>query len=1093
MTRSARRVWMVVAGLAALLAPMKPARAQRYFGQNQVEYRHFRWRVLETEHFKIYYYPEEKLPITDAARMAERSYTRLSRVLGHQFREKKPILLFASRQDFGQNNITGDLGEGIGGVTDASRQRIMLPFTGDYASFQHVLTHEMVHQFQYDVFSHGRAGEDLQTLEQVNPPGWFMEGMAEYLSEGPNHPLTTMWIRDAVANGKLPTLKELNDPNDGYLNYRYGEALWRYIGERWGDAAIGEILESVTTAGIERGFERELGITLEQLVTQWREASREEYLPQLATMQRVRDFATPLLTPKISGGNIFLSPVLSPDGTKIAFLSNGSVRKGEVFIDLYLGDARTGKRIKRLVETTTNPKFEELRLLYAQGAFSPDGNLFAFTAQTGGRDVLSIVDINTGRVTQLTDIPLDGVLNPTFSPDGKHIAFEGLAQGITDLYVADVNGKDVRHLTQDRYGDLQPAWSPDGTRIAFASDRGTTDLATLNVGKMQICILDVGNGTISVLPNQAGMNINPVWSPDGTSIAYVSDRSGTQNIYVRDLRTNADLRMTNVQGGVSSYTEESPAITWSRGTDRLAFTNFDNEDFTVWAIDNPRAFAAAQPQPGATPTVAGAPTATPATTTANGVTASQLMPAGRPVSDSTPGRANASAAVSAYRAASGARPSGAIPQREAIDSTAVSSIASLLADPITGLPDTLTFKEYPYHVSFEPDYISGGTVGVSTGGGFGTQYGGGTTLVFGDLTEDHQIAVGGGISGRIQDASFLFDYLNMSHRWQYLTGISQDVAYLGLGVAQEPLANGGTRLKYVYERYVFRTATLSTAYPFDRFTRVEFGVQASAIGRGEVDQNFDIYGNEVLGESMTNGQSLGTLSFVSPLLAYVSDNALWGLTGPISGRRMRFSVSPALGNIHMVNYLADYRRYDPVIFNTLTFATRALFTAYTGRDAWQFQQYVGSPDLVRGYDQMSYYGGYSCQSYLGSTGGYYGSACATPQLSGTRALVLNEELRFPIIRRFDLGPLPIGLPPVDGAIFYDAGLAWNPGQQVRFSRPAGYDPNTADSVRYFMRSYGASIRVNLFNLAVLRWDVARPLDRPNYKRFNWTFSIGVNY
>jgi Tol biopolymer transport system component len=1087
---------MAAAGSAALLAPMTPARAQRYFGQNQVEYRHFRWRVLETEHFKIYYYPEEKVPLTDAARMAERSYTRLSRVLGHQFREKKPILLFASRQDFGQNNITGDLGEGVGGVTDASRQRMILPFTGDYESFQHVLTHEMVHQFQYDVFSHGRAGEDLQTLEQVNPPGWFMEGMAEYLSLGPNHPLTTMWIRDAVVNGNLPTIKQMTDDPDRYFPYRYGEALWRYVGERWGDAAIGEILESVTTAGIDRGFQREIGLTLDQLSDQWRESTRQEYLPKLANTQRVRDFATPLLTPKITGGNIFLSPVLSPDGKTIAFLSNGSVRKGEVFIDLYLGDARTGKRIKRLVETTTNPKFEELRLLYSQGGFSPDGSHFAFTAQTGGRDVLSIVDVHTGKVKQLTDIPLDGVLNPAYSPDGKQIVFEGLSQGVTDLYVSDTDGKNLRHLTQDRYGDLQPAWSPDGTRIAFASDRGTTNLSTLDLGKMQITILDVRDGSIHVLPGQTGMNINPVWSPDGTAIAYVSDRGGTQNIYVHDLRTDTDLRMTNVQGGVSSFTEESPAITWSRGTDRLAFTYFDNNDFTVWQLENPRAFAAAQPQPGAQPTSAVATTTTPSTTTNNGVTSSELMPAGTPVADSTPGRANASSgAVSAYRSATGARPSGAIPERESVDSTAISSVASMLADPISGLPDTLTFKEYPYHVSFEPDYISGGTVGVSTGGGFGTQYGGGTTLVFGDLTGDHQIAVGGGVSGRIQDASFLFDYLNMSHRWQYLTGISQDVAYLGLGVDPQTDQNGNlTRLSYVYERYVFRTATFSTAYPFDRFTRVEFGVQASAIGRGLVMQNYDVAGNTVYNVSMSNGENLGTLSFVSPLVAFVSDNSLWGLTGPISGRRMRFSVSPSLGNIRIVNYLADYRRYDPVIFNTLTFATRALFTAYTGRDAWQFEQYVGSPDLVRGYDQMSFYGGYSCQSYLGSTANAYGNACTTPQLAGTHALVLNEELRFPIIRRFDLGSFPIGLPPVDGAIFYDAGLAWNPGQAVRLARPGGFDPNTSpDTVRYFMRSYGASIRLNLFNLAVLRWDVARPLDRPNYRRFNWTFSIGANY
>ncbi|MGI9091152.1 MAG: BamA/TamA family outer membrane protein, partial [Gemmatimonadaceae bacterium] len=100
-----------------------------------------------------------------------------------------------------------------------------------------------------------------------------------------------------------------------------------------------------------------------------------------------------------------------------------------------------------------------------------------------------------------------------------------------------------------------------------------------------------------------------------------------------------------------------------------------------------------------------------------------------------------------------------------------------------------------------------------------------------------------------------------------------------------------------------------------------------------------------------------------------------------------------------------------------------------------------------------------------------------------------EELRFPIIRRFDLGRSPIGLPPVDGAIFYDAGLAYNQGQTTSLTKPDNYDPNRQ---RFVMRSYGAGVRVNLFNLAVLRWDYAKPLDRvPN--KFNWTFSLGASF
>src|SRR6478672_7218485 len=164
------RVVRALAVAAAFIVCGSRLDAQQYFGQNQVQYKHFNWRVLETEHFLVHYYPEEKQAVTAAARMAERSYARLSKILGHQFREKKPIILFSSRADFGQNNVTGDLGEGTGGVTESQRHRLILPLTGDLGSFEHVLAHEMVHEFQYDVFARGRAGANQQTLERINPP-----------------------------------------------------------------------------------------------------------------------------------------------------------------------------------------------------------------------------------------------------------------------------------------------------------------------------------------------------------------------------------------------------------------------------------------------------------------------------------------------------------------------------------------------------------------------------------------------------------------------------------------------------------------------------------------------------------------------------------------------------------------------------------------------------------------------------------------------------------------------------------------------------------------------------------------------------------
>jgi outer membrane protein assembly factor BamA len=104
----------------------------------------------------------------------------------------------------------------------------------------------------------------------------------------------------------------------------------------------------------------------------------------------------------------------------------------------------------------------------------------------------------------------------------------------------------------------------------------------------------------------------------------------------------------------------------------------------------------------------------------------------------------------------------------------------------------------------------------------------------------------------------------------------------------------------------------------------------------------------------------------------------------------------------------------------------------------------------------------------------------------------NAEVRFPLLRRLDLGVLPIALPPIDALVFYDVGIAWtgqsrdgSPTQRVSWSRPDNYDLTRQ---RYPRRSYGYGVRFNLFGFAILRWDYAFPLDGPSRKPFgSWFF------
>ena len=123
-----------IATAAMLLLAAAPLRAQ-YFGQNRVQYKRLDFQVLKTDHFDIYFYPEEREGIDIAARLAERWHVRLTRLLDHTLSGRQPLVLYASHTDFEQNNIAPEAtGEGTGGVTEPIRRRIVLPLGGPLAS-----------------------------------------------------------------------------------------------------------------------------------------------------------------------------------------------------------------------------------------------------------------------------------------------------------------------------------------------------------------------------------------------------------------------------------------------------------------------------------------------------------------------------------------------------------------------------------------------------------------------------------------------------------------------------------------------------------------------------------------------------------------------------------------------------------------------------------------------------------------------------------------------------------------------------------------------------------------------------------------------
>jgi Tol biopolymer transport system component len=1087
--RALRRCTIFFGLTVAALAT--PVRAQ-YFGQNKVQHRHLDFSVIQTEHFDIYFYEGERAAAVDGARMAERAYARLSRLLNHRYRERQPIILYASHSEFQQNNVT-NIGEGTGGVTEPYRHRVLLPFTGSYAEFEHVLQHEIVHQFQFDIFASGTIGGGLQRLMAVNPPLWFMEGLAEYLSLGPVNAQTAMWLKDDVLEGRLPTIDQLTrDPR--FTPYRYGHALWSYVGERWGDESISQILHSASVSGVAPAFQRVLGVSLEELSHQWHAAIENEYRPQLAIDQKVESFARPILTEKRSSGTLHISPSISPDGEYIAYLSEGKW----YWIDMYLAKAETGRVERRLVKSAFSSEFESLRFLNSAGSWSYDGRLLAFAAKRGGSDDLVIFDVNRNKVVNRIRVPLHGLTTPSWSPDATRLVFTGYDGGISDLFVVNSDGTGLRRLTNDRFADLHPAWSPDGRTIAFTTDRGPdTDLDQLRMSPLNLATYDLTSGRIEVLPEMSGQNTNPQWAPDGQSLAFVSDRTGTYNLFLFEFDDRRVYQLTDVATGTAGITPLSPAISWASAADRLVFTYYEENEFNVYEIDNPRSLkgrpygdqdartVAVSPSDELDPVDSlpidglepvfqlhsnSGPSATPKASTATPKHTASIFESG-----------------SLYRTRSGFRRSELIPTKEEqAVALPMLSVRSLIDSTSLSLPDPSSFTFRGYSPKLSVDYAIQPTIGYvrdNFGGGFF----GGSAVSFSDMLGNRRLFLAGMVNGRIDEAQILATYANLGHRINWAVGVAQEPLFYFNGSYFGSTSDGDEFYTTRYELLVTRQAFLETIRPFNRFQRIEFTLRGVNASRSLVDLvQYLQPGTGIVIDAERVNRSVDNAFYFQPSIALVFDNAASLWTGPYVGRRSRLEYAPAFGDWNFHQILVDYRRYDQLI-GPFSFASRLLFFGRFGSDSGQFPIFIGRTDLLRGYTSGSFR-----RRECRTDGHESVRGCAAfEQLTGQRVAVASGELRVPLYRMLGLGSGSIPVPPIETAVFFDVGIAWNRGNQLVWKRNEVQQRDMA-KYRAPLASWGFSIRSNLYGMFILRADFAQPLTRET-QGFYWILSFGPTF
>ena len=250
-----------------------------------------------------------------------------------------------------------------------------------------------------------------------------------------------------------------------------------------------------------------------------------------------------------------MEPAWSPDGSRIAFLSDHPESDGSFYIKVYTITA-DGTELKNLTHDGINA---------ASPIWSPDGTKILFVSWYEAPYQAIKVMNSIGNDQEYLTLENGCSFHPIWSPDGTKIMFVSLPnlERASEIFEMNADGSQLSQLTDTIEWEDDLAWSPNGTKITFTSELDE------NSG---IYVMNSDGSQPIRLTNSNGDDREPVWSPDGTKIAYVSDRDGNAEIYVMDSDGTHQLNLTHNIGD-----DFSPK--WSPNGTKIAFvTNRDNDN-----------------------------------------------------------------------------------------------------------------------------------------------------------------------------------------------------------------------------------------------------------------------------------------------------------------------------------------------------------------------------------------------------------------------------------------------------------------------------------------------------------------------------------
>jgi Tol biopolymer transport system component len=947
------------------------------FGKNKVQYEKFEWKFIESKHFDVYFHKGGEYLANYTALEAEKALLKIQSGLNYKLNTRISIVVFNSHNQFQQNNIISSfLSEGIGGVTQLYKNNIVIPFQGDYEQFQHVIFHELVHGVLNDMF-HGGTLQSSMSNGGFFIPSWLNEGLSEYLSYEGMDAHTDMFMRDMAVSENLMPLNRL----DGYTQYRAGQTFYWYVADKYGKEKVGDFINRLKIhKNVNAAFESTFKMSFEDFSEKWQKDVKKYFLPDLDLFKDVDDYAVPIAKRKKMKNFYNSAPAISPDGEKMAFISDNA---GVLGISVMKID--DNKSIKNLISSFRKQDFEDLNILSPGISWNDKGTKIAISAKAGGEDAIFLVDAETGDYDKLV-FGLKSIESVQWSPDGTMLAFSAQSDEKSDIYIYSFIKKKIENITNDLFSDLRPTWSLDSKSIYFISDRTDNLLMDKNKSNFKMWNYNPDNSDIYNIslnekkikritfdPENKKSSISV--SIDADKMLFVSDKNGISNVYELN---NANSMIRPITNSMSQILQ----ISLARDNSKLLFSVQNDGGYDIYMLRHPfdvklenselplTKFRKSQKE-----------------------TSKLLLEIAKNEIDTLK-----SEKLQTY---------GDFQidfKNQKLVEPNSDANSNKIEDESPNMDTNFIPKDYK--LKFSPDVVVGNP-GYSTYFGFQ----GVTQMQFSDELGDHQIFVQANLLYNLKNSSFFLAYNYLPNVVDY-----QINAFSGAGFINRPNEVNQSTL------YRFRKIGMggNASYPLNLFQRFDFGFSFLNLTK----DNIYYPGTDDISKYL-----------IVPTADYVYDDVLWGMYAPSKGTRMNFEItaSPKLGEngSGFGIFKTDIRNYQ-YISNQFSFASRFSGGFSFGGNSRNF--FLGGTENLFNPTFGSSNFRFGASGYLpfNDPEDFAFMQMAMPlrgfnigELRGTKFFLTNFELRFPMLTALVAGPLPILIQGVMGSVFVDIGGAWN--------------------------------------------------------------------